>query len=61
MPVKVRQLPSGKYRVTNDGVVTAKSTTKKKATNQANLLRGLEHGWPGPTHKRRKRRGKVIR
>ena len=43
MPVKVRKVDG--YRVTHGGKVSAKSTTKTKAKRQANLLRGVEHGW----------------
>ena len=34
-----------KYRVSHGGKVSAKGTTRAKAKRQANLLRGLEHGW----------------
>ena len=44
VPVKVARKGS-KYRVTHGGKVSAKGTTKGKATKQARLLRGLEHGW----------------
>ena len=48
MPVKVTKITSGKnkgkYRVSHDGV-SAKATTKEKAEKQANLLRGIAHGW----------------
>ena len=43
MPVRVKKVNG--YRVTHDHKVSAKSTTKKKAQAQANLLRGVEHGW----------------
>jgi len=45
MPVKMRKLPSGKVQVRTPGGIKAKSTTKAKAQAQANLLRGIEHGW----------------
>ena len=45
MPVKVRNVGRHRYRVTHGGKVSAKATTKRKATRQANLLRGLAHGW----------------
>lgn len=44
MPTTMRKLKSGKYRVYNDGKVTAKATTKKNAEKQVRLLRGVEHG-----------------
>ena len=44
MPVKVRKL-NHKYRVSHGGKISAKGTTKVKATAQANLLRGIAHGW----------------
>lgn len=43
MPVKIRKVDG--YRVTHGGKVSAKSTTQEKAERQANLLRGIEHGW----------------
>lgn len=57
MPVKVKKVDG--YRVSHGGKVSAKRTTKAKATAQANLLRGIEHGWT-PTGKktRRKKRKK---
>ena len=48
MPVKIRKVDG--YRVSTPGGVKAKSTTKKKAQRQANLLRAVEHGWK-PTGK----------
>lgn len=45
MPVKVRKVAGGRYRVTHGGKVSARATTKRKAARQANLLRGLAHGW----------------
>lgn len=45
MPVKIRKLPSGKYRVYDGKRIAAKSTTKAKAQKQANLLRGIKHGF----------------
>jgi len=48
MPVKVRKVDG--YRVTHGRKVSAKKTTKAKAKRQANLLRGVEHGWE-PTGK----------
>ena len=57
MPVKIRKIDG--YRVTHGGKVSAKDTSKTKARRQANLLRGIEHGWK-PTGKKarsaRKRR-----
>lgn len=48
MPVKIKKVDG--YRVTHDGKVSAKKTTKAKAQAQANLLRGVAHGWK-PTGK----------
>ncbi len=50
MPVKVTK-SGGKYRVTHGGKVSAKGTTKAKATKQARLLRAVAHGWK-PTGKK---------
>ena len=55
MPVKVRKVDG--YRVTHGGKVSAKSTTKKKAKAQANLLRGVAHGWKPTGKKARKKKG----
>ena len=44
MPVKVTKVRGG-YRVKTPNMVHARKTTKLKATKQANLLRGIEHGW----------------
>lgn len=43
MPVTVKKVDG--HRVSTPGGVKAKSTTKEKAEAQANLLRGVEHGW----------------
>ena len=51
-PVKVRKVNG--YRVTHGGKVSAKCTTKAKARRQANLLRGVKHGWK-PTGKAARR------
>ncbi len=53
MPVKVTKTKGG-YRVSTPGGTKAKHTTKAKAKAQANLLRGIEHGWK-PTGKRKKK------
>ena len=45
MPAKIKKTKSGKYQVSTPEGVTAKSTTKEKAKAQANLLRGVAHGW----------------
>lgn len=50
MPVKISRV-GGKYRVVHGGKVSAKGTTKAKARKQANLLRGIAHGWK-PTRKK---------
>lgn len=52
MPVKIKKVNG--YRVSTPGGVKAKSTTKAKARRQANLLRGVEHGFK-PTGKKAKR------
>jgi len=52
MPVRVSRRGS-RYRVTDAGRVTAKGTTRAKARRQANLLRGVAHGW----HPTRRHRG----
>ncbi len=44
MPVSIKKT-DGKYRVSTPNEVHAKHTTKAKAQRQANLLRGVEHGW----------------
>ncbi len=49
MPVKIRKVDG--FRVSTPGGVKAKSTTKAKAKRQANLLRGVEHGFK-PTGKK---------
>ena len=43
MPVKIEKVDG--YQVSHGGKVSAKKTTKKKAKAQANLLRGVAHGW----------------
>lgn len=44
MPVRIRKLKSGKWRVYDGGRIAAKATTKTKAESQARLLRGIAHG-----------------
>lgn len=45
-PVRVKKLPGkNKYRVYDGQRIAAKSTTKRKAQRQANLLRGIAHGF----------------
>lgn len=53
MPPKIKKVNG--YRVTHDGKVSAKSTTKKKAKSQVRLLRGVAHGWK-PTGKPARRK-----
>ena len=55
MPVKTTSVKGGKVRVSTPGGVKAKATTPAKAKAQANLLRGVEHGWK-PTGKPAKRK-----
>jgi len=43
MPVKIKKIDG--YQVKHGGKISAKSTTKAKAQAQANLLRGVAHGW----------------
>ena len=57
MPVKVKKLKSGKYRVSHGGKVSAKATSKEKAEAQEILLRAVAHGWK-PTGKSAKKRKK---
>jgi hypothetical protein len=45
MPVKIRKLKSGKYRVYDGTRIASKATTKTKAERQARLLRGIAHGF----------------
>lgn len=51
MPVHVRKLSGGRYRVSHGGKISAKHTSKRKALRQANLLRAVGHGWR-PTRSR---------
>jgi hypothetical protein len=59
MPYQIEKLPSGKFRVVNTetGEIHAKSTTKKNAQAQINLLRGVEHGDWKPTGKKKSGNG----
>ena len=45
MPVKVRKLPEGGFRVYDGRRIAAFSTTKIKVQRQADLLRGVKHGF----------------
>jgi len=51
-PVKIAKVDG--YRVTHGGKVSAKHTTLRKAKAQANLLKGVAHGWK-PTRSKAKR------
>ena len=53
MPVKLRKLKSGRYRVSTPGGVKAKHATARNAKRQAKLLRAIDHGWK-PTRSRHK-------
>ncbi len=53
-PVKVTKIGKGKCRVTTPSGTKAKSTSCAKARRQANLLRGIEHGFK-PTGKKARR------
>lgn len=44
MPVKIRKLKSGKYRVSTPNAVHAKSTSLKNAKAQETILNMKEHG-----------------
>ncbi len=44
MPVKIKKLKSGKYRVSTPGGVKAKGTTKEKAVKQRTIINMREHG-----------------
>lgn len=57
MPVKVKKLKSGKYRVSTPGGTKAKSTSKENAKSQERLLNAVEHGWE-PTGIPSKKKGK---
>ena len=50
MPYTVSKTKSGKFQVRSPHGVKARGTSKAKAMAQANLLRGVEHGWK-PTAK----------
>ena len=56
MPVKVRKVNG--FQVSTPGGVKAKRTTKAKAQAQANLLRGIEHGFKPTGKPARKRKRK---
>ena len=53
MPVRIKKVDG--FQVKHGGKVSAKSTTKAKAKAQANLLRGIEHGWTPTGKKKRKK------
>jgi len=57
MPVKISKVKGG-YRVSTPHGTKAKSTSRRKAEAQANLLRGVEHGWKPTGKPARKRRGR---
>jgi len=52
MPVKIRKLKSGKYRVKVGKRVVARRTTKRKAMRQKRLLQAIDHGFK-PRRKKR--------
>jgi len=54
MPVKIRKLKSGKYRVSTPRGTKSKGTTKKKAKAQKRLLNAIDHGFK-PTKRKKKR------
>jgi len=45
MPVRIKKLKGGRYKVSTPGGTKSKGTTLKKAKSQERLLRGVEHGW----------------
>ena len=55
MPVKVRKLKGGKYRVSTPGGTKAKGTSKAKAKRQMRLLEAVKHTNWKPTGKKAKR------
>lgn len=57
-PVKITKTAKGRYSVRTPGGVKAKSTTKRKAQGQANLLRAVEHSNWRPTGKPARKKGK---
>lgn len=44
MPVRIKKLKSGRYRVSTPGGVKARSTSKKKALAQEKIINMREHG-----------------
>jgi hypothetical protein len=60
MPVSVKKLKGGRYRVRTPNMVHAKHTTKKKAKAQARLLNAIDHGWT-PTGKKSKMESLAVR
>lgn len=48
MPVKIKKLKSGKFRVSTPSMIHAKGTTKKKAESQERIINMAEHGIPIP-------------
>lgn len=52
MPVKIKKVGKGKYRVSTPGGVKAKSTSLAKAKSQERLLNAVDHGWK-PTGKKK--------
>ncbi len=54
MPVQITTVHA--YKVTHGSKVSAKNTTKAKAKAQANLLRGVAHGWVPTGAKKKKKK-----
>ena len=54
MPVRIARTSKGGYRVSTPGGTKSKGTTRAKAQRQANLLRGVDHGWKPTGAKARK-------
>ncbi len=59
MPVKIKSVGKGKYRVSTPSGTKAKSTTKAKAERQKRLLNAIDHGWK-PTGKPPKKSSELI-
>jgi hypothetical protein len=53
MPVRIRRLKNGRYRVSTPKGIKAKSTSRKKAMKMKRLLNAIDHGWR-PRKKRRR-------
>lgn len=52
MPVSIKKVPGGLYKVATPHGVKAKHTTLKNAKKQERLLNAVEHGWKPSKSKR---------